>query len=253
MREPASTLSTRLLGLLFRAHPWHGVSIGGDAPALVTSYIEIVPTDTVKYEVDKTTGILKVDRPQRYSNICPTLYGFIPRTLCAKHVGLYCAEKTGRVGIVGDGDPLDICVLTEKTIPHGDILLQAIPIGGLRMIDGNQADDKIIAVLRDDAVYGNWRALSDCSTTLVERLRHYFLTYKDAPDATERRCEIVHVYDQHDAREVIRRSQRDYREEFGEPDRQLPMAGRKIEERKNKREVKSRRAKVNSESPRSKV
>ena len=209
---------SRLLGLLFKAHPWHGVSVGQDAPSIVTSYIEIVPTDTVKYEIDKPTGILKIDRPQRYSNICPTLYGFIPRTLCAERVGQYCADKTGRAGIVGDGDPLDICVVTEKVIPRGDILLQAIPIGGLRMIDGNQADDKIIAVMRDDAVYGNWQTISHCPTTLVERLRHYFLTYKDAPDAAERRVAVTHVYDQHDAHEVIRRSLLDYRDEFGDPE-----------------------------------
>ena len=209
---------SRLLGLLFKAHPWHGVSVGQDAPSIVTSYIEIVPTDTVKYEIDKPTGILKIDRPQRYSNICPTLYGFIPRTLCARQVGQYCADKTGRAGIVGDGDPLDICVVTEKVIPRGDILLQAIPIGGLRMIDGNQADDKIIAVMRDDAVYGNWQTISHCPTTLVERLRHYFLTYKDAPDAAERRVEVTHVYDQHEAHEVIRRSLLDYRDEFGDPE-----------------------------------
>jgi inorganic pyrophosphatase len=209
---------SRLLGLLFKAHPWHGVPVGQDAPSIVTSYIEIVPTDTVKYEIDKPTGILKIDRPQRYSNICPTLYGFIPRTLCAGRVGQYCADKTGRAGIVGDGDPLDICVVTEKAIPRGDILLQAIPIGGLRMIDGNQADDKIIAVMRDDAVYGNWQTISHCPTTLVERLRHYFLTYKDAPDAAERRVAVTHVYDQHDAHEVIRRSLLDYRDEFGDPE-----------------------------------
>jgi len=212
---------SQLLGLLFKAHPWHGVPIGQDAPAVVTSYIEIVPTDTVKYEIDKATGILKIDRPQRYSNICPTLYGFIPQTLCAKQVGQYCAEKTGRSGIVGDGDPLDICVITEKAIPRGDILLQAIPIGGLRMIDGNQADDKIIAVMRDDAVYGNWQTFSHCPATLVERLRHYFLTYKDALDATERRVDITHVYDHHEAHEVIRRSLRDYRDEFGNPESTL--------------------------------
>lgn len=212
---------SQLLGLLFKAHPWHGVPVGQDAPSIVTSYIEIVPTDTVKYEIDKPTGILKIDRPQRYSNICPTLYGFIPRTLCAGRVGQYCADKTGRAGIVGDGDPLDICVVTEKAIPRGDILLQAIPIGGLRMIDGNQADDKIIAVMRDDAVYGNWQTISHCPTTLVERLRHYFLTYKDAPDATERRVEITHIYDQHDAHEVIRRSLLDYHDEFGDPEEAL--------------------------------
>jgi len=214
----------RLLSLLFKAHPWHGVPVGQDAPSVVTSYIEIVPTDTVKYEIDKATGILKIDRPQRYSNVCPTLYGFIPRTLCAKHVGLFCAERTGRGGIVGDGDPLDICIFTEKAIPRGDILLQAIPVGGLRMIDGDEADDKIIAVMRDDAVYGSWRSISDCPVTLVERLRHYFLTYKDIPDTAERRVEVTHVYDQQDAHEVIRRSLRDYREEFGDPERTLAAA-----------------------------
>ena len=228
---------SRLLGLLFKAHPWHGVSVGQDAPSIVTSYIEIVPTDTVKYEIDKPTGILKIDRPQRYSNICPTLYGFIPRTLCARQVGQYCADKTGRAGIVGDGDPLDICVVTEKVIPRGDILLQAIPIGGLRMIDGNQADDKIIAVMRDDAVYGNWQTISHCPTTLVERLRHYFLTYKDAPDAAERRVEVTHVYDQHEAHEVIRRSLLDYRDEFGDPEGALvtSLQTRKAAARQRKR------------------
>jgi len=209
---------SQLLGLLFKAHPWHGVPAGKDLPSVVTAYIEIVPTDTVKYEIDKATGILKIDRPQRYSNICPTLYGFIPRTLCAKLVGLYCCAKTGRSGIIGDGDPLDICVITEKVIPRGDILLQAIPIGGLRMIDGNEADDKIIAVMKDDAVYGGWQTISHCPATLVERLRHYFLTYKDAPDTTERRVDIAHVYDHHEAHEVIRRSLRDYRDEFGDPE-----------------------------------
>src|SRR5207248_11150492 len=70
----------RLLGLLFRAHPWHGVPIGPEAPAKVNTYIEIVPTDTVKYELDKVTGLLRIDRPQLYSNVCPALYGLIPQT-----------------------------------------------------------------------------------------------------------------------------------------------------------------------------
>ena len=139
------------MSLAFRAHPWHGVPIGPDAPRLLSAYVEIVPTDAVKYEIDKETGILKVDRPQQYSNVCPTLYGFIPRTLCAEAVGRFCSAKTGRPGIVGDGDPMDICVLTERPITHGDILVRARPIGGLRMIDGNEADDKIIAVLSGDA------------------------------------------------------------------------------------------------------
>jgi len=221
MSKEQSVPLEQLLGLLFKAHPWHGVPIGKDAPALVTVYIEVVPTDTVKYEVDKATGHLKVDRPQKYSNVCPTLYGFIPKTFCAENVGKFCADKTGRSGIVGDGDPLDICIFAEKVIPRGDILLQAIPIGGLRMIDSNQADDKIIAVMRNDAVYGGWREISDCPVALIERLKHYFLTYKDVPGSTEHRCEITHVYNCQEAHEVIRKSQTDYYERFGDPESAL--------------------------------
>src|SRR5438132_9474923 len=138
---------------MFQAHPWHGVA-PGDPAGVVQAYIEIVPTDTVKYELDKQTGHLRVDRPQRFSNVCPALYGFVPQTHCGERNGELCSLRTGRKGIVGDGDPLDICVLTEKTIPRGDILLEARPIGGLRMIDRGEADDKIIAVLEGDAAYG---------------------------------------------------------------------------------------------------
>ncbi len=200
--------------LPYQAHPWHGISSGPDAPRIVNCYIEIVPTDAVKYEVDKETGHLKVDRPQKYSNQCPTLYGFIPQTFCNQRVGSFCAECTGRSGIAGDGDPLDICVLTEKPITHGDILVRAIPIGGLRMIDGNQADDKIIGVLYEDIVYGTWRDVSDCPDTVLDRLRHYFLTYKDLPGTAKRRVEVAAVYGRDEAMKVIGLSVEDYWEAF---------------------------------------
>jgi inorganic pyrophosphatase len=202
------------LDYLFRSHPWHGVAMGKDAPRVVTTYIEIVPTDTVKYEMDKVTGILRMDRPQQYSNVCPSLYGFVPQTLCAEQVGALCAERTGRTGIVGDGDPIDICVLTEKAISHGDILVQAIPIGGLRMIDGNEADDKIVAVLQGDGVYGGLEDIEQCPHALIDRLRHYFLTYKQAPDRATRVVEITHTYGRDEAHEVIRRSHEDYRSHY---------------------------------------
>ena len=205
------------MSLPHRAHPWHGVDIGPDAPRVLTAYIEIVPTDAVKYELDKDSGILKVDRPQQFSNVCPTLYGFVPRTLCAEDVGRFCEERTGRRGIVGDGDPIDICVLTERPITHGDILVRARPIGGLRMIDGDEADDKIVAVLENDAVYGALQEIAECPAALVERLRHYFLTYKQSPDGSRRRVEITHVYGRDDAHEAVRRSRQDYAREFGLP------------------------------------
>lgn len=201
--------------VLHRPHPWHGVSLGADAPAIVTAYIEIVPTDTVKYELDKATGYLKVDRPQKFSNVCPTLYGFLPRTYCGRQVAELCMERTGRTGLVGDGDPMDVCVLTEKSMPRGDILLRAIPIGGLRMIDGGEVDDKIVAVLEIDLVYGESRDIESLPRTLVERMRHYFLTYKDVPGAEHRNCEITHVYGREEAYAVIRRSQVDYQARFG--------------------------------------
>jgi inorganic pyrophosphatase len=200
----------RMMRPLFRAHPWHGVPIGDDAPEIVNAYIEIVPTDTVKYELDKRSGALKVDRPQRFSNVCPALYGFVPQTHCGERNADLTARRTGRKKIVGDGDPLDICVVTEKFLPRGDVVLSARPIGGLRMIDRGEADDKLIAVLDGDALYGNWEDIHQCPRALVDRLRHYFLTYKSGPDALERQVEITHVYDREEAHEVIRRSRADY-------------------------------------------
>ena len=213
-----------LLGLLFRAHPWHGVSIGPDAPEKVTTYIEIVPTDTVKYELDKTTGHLIIDRPQLFSNVCPALYGLIPQTYCGERVAAFCADRTGRNGVTGDGDPLDICILTEKSVTHGDILLKARPIGGLRMLDGDEADDKIIAIMEGDAAYGSWRDVADCPGKVIDRLQHYFLTYKDAPGAPRVRVQITHVYGRDEAHEVIHRSMEDYRVRFSDIEGMLTTA-----------------------------
>jgi len=210
MTQPDAAPHSANFPPFFRAHPWHGVAIGADAPAVVTAFIEIVPTDTVKYELDKASGILKVDRPQQFSNVSPTLYGMIPRTYCGDAVARLCRQATGLSGIVGDGDPLDICVLTEKSISHGDILVQAVPIGGLRMLDSDEADDKIIAVMQGDLVYGGWRDLTDCPSALLDRLRHYFTTYKQAPDSEHRRVAIAEVYGRDTAHTVIRASMADY-------------------------------------------
>jgi len=204
-----------ILGLRYKSHPWHGVFIGDMAPEVVTSFIEVVTTDTVKYELDKETGYLKVDRPQKYSSMFPALYGFIPQTYCGVGVADFCNKETGRSDIMGDRDPIDICVLTEKHITHGDILVQAVPIGGFRMIDGGEADDKIIAIMKGDEVYQKWHDINDCPETLITRLEHYFLTYKDMPGQPNRRCEITHIYDKKTAHEVINLSRIDYFKTFG--------------------------------------
>ncbi|MGV8091774.1 MAG: inorganic pyrophosphatase [Mangrovibacterium sp.] len=203
----------RLMGLRYKSHPWHGIAIGNEAPAKVTAFIEVVPTDTVKYEIDKDSGYLLLDRPQKYSNVIPALYGFIPQTFCGEQVGDYCMKKTGKTDIRGDGDPIDICVMTEKDITHGDILVHALPIGGFRMIDGNEADDKIIAVLDNDIVYEGYRDVNDLPSFVVERLKHYFLTYKDMP-GKDKDTEITHTYGVEEAYEVIRRSMIDYQNRF---------------------------------------
>jgi len=205
-----------LLRLLFKPHPWHGVAIGREAPEVVTVYLEIVPTDTLKYELDKASGHLMVDRPQQFSNVCPTLYGLVPQTYCGPRVAALAAKATGRADLQGDGDPLDICVFSEKAFSHGDVLLRARPIGGLRVIDRDEADDKILAVLEGDVAFGHVRDIADSPPAQLARLEHYFLTYKQPPAAAagERPVEIGRVYGPAEAREVIERSREDYRELF---------------------------------------
>src|ERR1700690_4061246 len=109
-----------------RAHGWHGLEVGPDPPGIVHAYIEITPFDQVKYEADKSTGYLRVDRPQRTSSLPPSLYGFVPRTYCAERVG--AMSPTVRKG---DGDPLDICVLSERPINRSEVILNARVIGGI--------------------------------------------------------------------------------------------------------------------------
>jgi len=223
----------KLSKLFSKPHPWHGIEIGEMAPEVVKVFIEIVPGDTMKYELDKESGYLKVDRPQRYSNICPLPYGFIPQTLCNELVGEYCMEKTERPSIQGDHDPLDICVITERNIPHGNLILDAIPIGGLRMIDGDEADDKIIAVLKGDATFGDIKDISEIPKHMIDRLTHYFLTYKEMPNNNaQKECEITDVYKRDEALEVIRRSIKDYNNRFNIDKRELfKMIGMGLKEK----------------------
>jgi inorganic pyrophosphatase len=193
-----------------KAHPWHGISPGDAVPEIVTCFIEIVPGDTVKYEIDKSSGYLKIDRPQLFSNTVPALYGFIPQTYCGEGVAAYCSKQIGKTIKSGDRDPLDICVLSERSVTHGDILVRAIPIGGLRLIDKGEVDDKIIAVLYNDAVYRNWHDITDCPDELLARLRHYFLTYKTIPGETASSIELENIYGKREAHAVIQQSIRDY-------------------------------------------
>jgi inorganic pyrophosphatase len=106
-------------------------------------------------------------------------------------------------------------VLSEKTFAQGNFFLHARPIGGLRMIDREQADDKIIAVLESDLAYGHIEDLDGCPQGLIDRLKHYFLSYKQLPGDAPKKVDIVGVYDRAEALDVINRSLSDYRKEWG--------------------------------------
>jgi inorganic pyrophosphatase len=194
----------------WRPHPWHGLNAGPDAPGIVNAYIELTPFDTVKYEVDKTTGYTKVDRPQQSSSQCPTLYGFIPRTFCGRRVAALCREVDH-----ADGDPLDICVVSERPINRADVVLRARVLGGLSVVDDGEADDKIIAVLHGDGFWGGATGIDALPGRLVERLVHYFSTYKFEP-GSDNQIVVGRQYGADHARDVIQAAAADYTEEFGD-------------------------------------
>ena len=197
----------------WRPHPWHGLDTGREPPCFLHAYIEITPFDLVKYEVDKKTGYLRVDRPQRTSSQPPALYGFVPRTYCGKGVGELCTH-----GVVGDGDPLDICVLSERLITKSEVILNTRVVGGIQMIDGGQADDKIVAVLENDTMWGGVEDVTELPEVLVERLRHYFGTYKLVP-GKESQFSIERVYGCKHAFRVVEAAMEDYEDMLRETTR----------------------------------
>ena len=195
----------------WRRHPWHGLhSRTDDSPEdILQVYIEMTPDDVVKYELDKSSGFLMVDRPQRTTSSPPALYGFIPRTYCAEEVAKLCphAEEA-------DGDPLDICVFSERHITRADIILRARVVGGIQMIDGGEADDKIVAVLAGDNIWGDVHDIADLPSIKTERLQHYFSTYKMIP-GKETDIRVDFVYGRDEALRVIAAAEKDYQHHYG--------------------------------------
>jgi inorganic pyrophosphatase len=151
----------------WRRHPWHGLHARAEeAPEdIVQVYVEMTPDDVVKYELDKGSGFLIVDRPQRTTSSPPALYGFIPRT--------YCAEE-----------------------------------------DGGEADDKIVAVLEGDNIWGGVHDIADLPDIKTERLQHYFSTYKMIP-GKETDIKVDFVYGREEALKVIAAAEKDYENHFG--------------------------------------
>jgi inorganic pyrophosphatase len=192
-----------------KAHPWHGINRGQQAPEIITAFIEIVPNALIKYEIDKESGYLKIDRPQKFSNTLPCLYGFIPKSYSGELSADLTEKFTGRKNLVGDGDPLDICVYCEREIIQSDIILQARPIGGFRLIDKGEVDDKIIAVMPGDDWFGNMMDIMEMPEQFINRLKHYFLTYKSLP-GEKNLIEIAGIYGAEEAKQVIDACFEDY-------------------------------------------
>ncbi len=199
----------------YRAHPWHGLSTGDNPPDEVDAYIEITPFDAVKYEIDKRTGYLRVDRPQGSSALPPTLYGFVPRTYCGDKVAALTPSAKE-----GDQDPLDICVLSQQRIDRAEIVVPTRVLGGIAILDGGEADDKIIAVLKSDPVFEYATDLKHLPNTVVERIVHYFATYKmqfrEGQDPNP--IEVVGTYGLDHARKVLGASMADYTDTFAVDD-----------------------------------
>nr|CAB3488755.1 unnamed protein product [Digitaria exilis] len=159
----APKLNERILSSLSRrsvaAHPWHDLEIGPGAPAVFNVVVEITKGSKVKYELDKKTGLIKVDRILYSSVVYPHNYGFIPRTLCE------------------DNDPMDVLVLMQEPVIPGSFL-RARAIGLMPMIDQGEKDDKIIAVCADDPEYRHYNDISELSPHRLQEIKRFFEDYK---------------------------------------------------------------------------
>ncbi len=192
----------------WRPHPWHGLTPGPNPPSDLHAFVEITPFDLVKYEVDKTSGYLRVDRSQRTSSLPPALYGFVPQTYAAERVASLMPDVDE-----GDLDPLDICVLSERPISRAEVIVGTRVVGGIPMIDGGQADDKIVGILRDDPVFGEVHEIGEVPSVLIDRLIHYFSTYKLGPESPAD-VTVGRPYGRAHAEAVVAASLEDYRAQF---------------------------------------
>ena len=151
----------RLMGLRYKSHPWHGVSIGDDAPKELTAFIEVVSTDTVKYEIDKDSDCLMVDRFMTAPMFYPANYGYINNTLA------------------DDGDAVDVLVITPHPIAIGSVI-RCRPVGVLNMTDEAGEDAKLVAVPHDKLTkeYSGVQDIEDIPQLLRDQIKHFFENYK---------------------------------------------------------------------------
>jgi inorganic pyrophosphatase len=173
-------------------HPWHDVPLSDDLAAWFPAYIEIPKGSKVKYELDKATGLLRVDRVLYSAVHYPANYGFVPRTYC------------------GDGDPLDVLVLGQEGMAPG-VLLRARAIGLMSMQDEKGPDDKIIAIHLDDPEYADYHDIGGLPPHRLRELERFFLDYKVLEG---KQVEVDAMRGTREALRVLRESAAFYAREF---------------------------------------
>ncbi len=172
------------------SNPWHTVNIGENSPDIINGIIEIPRGTRAKYELDKESGLLKLDRVLYTSMYYPANYGFIPKT--------YCDDK----------DPLDILVLSQITIVPMCIVSAKV-IGAMRMLDGGEHDDKIIAVAENDMSVNHFNDISELPKHFINELRSFFEDYKKLEHKT---VEVTEFQNAKIAKEIVKQSIFDYKE-----------------------------------------
>jgi inorganic pyrophosphatase len=172
------------------SNPWHTVNIGVKAPEIINGIIEIPGGTRAKYELDKDSGLLKLDRVLYASMYYPANYGFIPKTYC------------------DDGDPLDILVLSQIAIVPMCIVSAKV-IGVMRMLDQGEHDDKIIAVAENDMSVNHYNDISELPDHFIIELRNFFEDYKKLEKKT---VEVKEFQNAELAREIVKQSIFDYKD-----------------------------------------
>jgi inorganic pyrophosphatase len=169
-------------------NPWHKVTIGDEAPEIVNGIIEIPKNTRAKYELDKASGLLKLDRVLYASIYYPANYGFIPQTYCDDH------------------DPLDILILSQIEIVPLCIVAAKV-IGVMRMLDGGELDDKIIAVAQNDMSVDHINDINELPAHFFKELRNFFEGYKKLEKKT---VKVEDFQDAKTAQEIVLKSIEDY-------------------------------------------
>lgn len=173
---------------MIKPNPWKDIKIGKDAPKIVNAVVEIPFGSRNKYELDKETGMIKLDRVIYSSVLYPGDYGFIPQTLWE------------------DDDPLDVLILTR--FPSYPLtIIEVRPIGLLNMVDENERDDKIIAVPTGDPFYNNIQSLKDLEEHILKEIRNFFEIYKDLQG---KQVNVERLLDRDDAYKTIEFSHKEF-------------------------------------------